>query len=175
VLGAALTLVIIILLMRRRQSKSTLKPRRAHLNHLQHKSLRAEKTGKIPPSGTFIPATAPQFPNNVETLLPQQADDDTVRKKILMLFDQIEIYVDNYYRDYDKRLTAAQESEISRYGTPYLAVPLARLLETSHRKLVLIKHCLGFYTIKLISSPAGVDSLLPSEVITLLTLPKGQD
>lgn len=175
VLGAALALLISILLMRRRQWQSNLKARRAHSRRLLHKSLRAEKPSKALPPGAFGPAADPQLLNNIESLLPQQADDNTVKQKILILFDQIEIHVTNYYGEYEKKPSATQEGEISRYGTPCLAAPLAGLLERSHRKLTLIKHCLGFYVVKHMSSPAAMDSLLPSDAIAVMAVPAGQN
>jgi len=139
---------------------------------MQNRSLRTEKTGEIPPFASFVPAA---IPTNIDDFLPQQADDNTVRQKVLTVFDQIGNHVDNYYGDRAEKLTAAQESDISRYDSPSLGVPLAALLEKSHRKLPIIKHCLGVYTVKLVSSPAGVDSLLPSEATAVLALPEAHN
>lgn len=173
VLGAAIALLIGALLLRGRhlRSRSNSRINRGHTHRLRHRSLRTEKPNKTLALGTSVSA-ASQPLHNIETIIPQQADDETVKQKILILFDQIEIHVNNYYGEYDEKPSASQESEISRYETPCLAVPLAGLLEMSHRKQTLIKHCLGFLIVKLISSRARQESLLPNDALAVMAIPE---
>lgn len=135
-----------------------------------HKSVRAEKPAPVAIPASKNASTSIQPLVTIENFLPQQADDDTVMQKILVLFDQIELHVDNFYGEYSEKLSIEQEGELSRYGSPTLTTPLAALLETSHRKTAIVKHCLGFYVLNSISSPASPDNLLPDEISALLAL-----
>lgn len=163
VLGACFAFLLIMCL-RRTQSKSSSRHRKGRSYHLQ-KSSRAENTTKeAPPTSTNSTAKNPHSHPTIDLFLPQQADDDAVRQRILTLFDQIEQHVDNFYGQYAEKVSAEQEGELSRYSTPILTEPLAALLERSYRKTAVIKHCLGFYAITSISSMLGSESLMPKDV-----------
>lgn len=136
-----------------------------------HKSLRAESTTKeLLPTSTNSTAKHFQSHPNVEFFLPQQADDDAVRQRILTLFDQIEQHVENFYGQYTEKISTEQEGQLSRYDTPILAEPVAALLQRSYRKTAVIKHCLGFYAINSISSMVGSESLMPKDISATYTI-----
>ena len=164
-----------MILLRRSQAKSASERRKGYSQRKQ-RSLKAEKIGY---HTTFSTSKAPKVNStqplvNIESFLAQQADDDSVRQKTLILFDQVELHIENFYREHDAGLSIEQESELSRYGSPALAIPLVALLETSHRKTAVIKHCLGLYAVNIILSPINSDNLLPHETSAALALTHAQ-
>jgi hypothetical protein len=96
-------------------------------------------------------------------VLPQTADDQTVRSKVSMLFDQIQQHVENFYRDVHASITPSMESDLTRFGTP--GVDVKELLQSASTPTVAIKHALMGYVLR-ITSPEGDEStLFPSDVI----------
>lgn len=175
VLGAALAVAILVVLMRRRHRRSTLGRRESRPRHFLSKSEAFQPTSKPTPSLSVVPVTGLQPANRVENFLPHQADDETVKTRVLTLFDQIEMHIDNYYcENPDINLTHTQVSEISKYTTPILPTHLDALLESTYGKPAVIKHCLGYYIVGLIAIPIGRDSIIPSEVTAGLSLAQGQ-
>ncbi|KAH0844993.1 hypothetical protein FOPE_09613 [Fonsecaea pedrosoi] len=174
-LGALLALILMILL-RRRQSKSPSKHHKTH-SRLAHKSLRSDKDPDKSLVRSNIAPVAAQPDVNVDAFLPQQTDDATVKQRVLLLFDQIELHVDNYYSEQPVQLTADEQNELSRFGTPELPMPLGALLETSHRKVTVIKHCLAYHAVQLVTPSHSSDCILPYEVSNMLLLatPKPND
>ncbi|KIW32227.1 uncharacterized protein PV07_03787 [Cladophialophora immunda] len=174
-LGALLAFLFMVLL-RRSQTKSSSRHRQAH-SRLSNKSLRSDKDPDKSLARPSVAAIAVQPNVNIDAFLPQQADDATVKQRVLLLFDQIELHVDNYYSDQPLQLTPEQQSELSRFGTPELPMPLGILLNTSQRKVTIIKHCLAFHVVQLVSPSHGSDCLLPYEVSNVLVLstPKSGD
>ncbi|OAP60533.1 hypothetical protein AYL99_05535 [Fonsecaea erecta] len=167
-LGAILAFLFMVFL-RRSQTKSSSRHRKGH-SRLTHQSLRSDKDpdkSLVRPSVTAVGA---QTNVNLDAFLPQQADDAMVKQKVLLLFDQIELHVDNYYSDQPFQLTVEQQGELSRFGTPELPMPLGALLDTSNRKVAVIKHCLAFHAVQLVSPSSASDCLLPSELSDMLVL-----
>jgi hypothetical protein len=105
----------------------------------------------------------------IEAVLPQQADDNTVRRRVSSMFDSIELHVENFYREGIVPINPTTESELSRFGTPFLSKPIVAFLETTSRTRRLIKHCLAFHVISMTStSMKNNKSLLPPEVSLML-------
>lgn len=109
---------------------------------------------------------------NIDTFLPQQADDASIRQKVLILFDQVELHVDNFYSENSAQLTPEQEGKVSKFGTSVLTKPLAAVLETSPKKVTLIKHCLAYWMANLISPSSPSRGLLPYELSAMLDATK---
>jgi len=112
---------------------------------------------------------------SIETILPQQADDATVKQKVLILFDQVELHVDNFYHEDAVQLTPEQEGALSKFGTPALSKPLVSLLETATRRNRLIKHCLAFYAVSLVTPSDRSRGLLPYELHAMLSATSLED
>jgi hypothetical protein len=113
-----------------------------------------------------VAAQRPASPNDLDNLLPQEADDNTVRKKASTLFDQFELHVENFYHDVKVPITPAMEAELSRFSSPHFPEPLVALLKSTSSPTTLIKHCMAHYVITL-TSPTTVGptrSLLPPEI-----------
>jgi hypothetical protein len=105
-----------------------------------------------------------------ENFLPQQADDGTVKAKVLTIFDQVSLHVDNFYRDAEISVTPSAESQLSRFSTPFLSRPLAGFLESTPRKSRLIKHALAYHIINMTAASCEYSmKLLPLEISLMLT------
>jgi hypothetical protein len=135
-------------------------------------SSETEEEEKLPLSRPRAAFADPK--SSIDAFLPQQADDATIRQKVLIVFDQVELHVDNFYADNAVELTPEQEAGMSKFGTPMLSEPLAALLETSKRKTTLIKHCLAFYVVGLVSPTKRSRVLLPYELATMLAVTNQQ-
>jgi hypothetical protein len=104
--------------------------------------------------------------NDLDSLLPQEADDNTMRTKASTLFDQFELHVENYYRDVKVSIPPAMESELSRFSSPHLSEPLVAFLNSTSRPMTLIKHSLAVHVISLTSTTGeSARSLLPQELV----------
>jgi hypothetical protein len=95
-------------------------------------------------------------------VLPQTADDQAVRSKVSMLFNQIQQHVENFYRDVHASITPSMESDLTRFGTP--GIDMMELLQSASMPTVAIKHALMGYVLR-ISSPEGDEAtLFPGDV-----------
>lgn len=166
VVGAAFALALMWFLQRS-QSRSSSKHHKPHLGRT-HKSLRHEKDEEKIIDHSAITSLGTQPKVDVDAFLPQQADDATVKQKLLLLFDQIELHVDNFYNEDGQHLTSEQQSDISRYAKADLPMPLVSILETSHRRTTVLKHCLAYHAVHLVSPSNQTDCLLPYEVSSTL-------
>jgi hypothetical protein len=106
--------------------------------------------------------------SDLDRLLPQEADDSTIRKKASTLFDQLELHIENYYSDVRVAITPAMESELSRFSSPHLSEPLVAFLNSTSRPRQLIKHSLAFHVISLTSAAGeSTRSLLPLGIVEM--------
>lgn len=100
--------------------------------------------------------------------LPQSADDNTIRSAVKTLFDQVELHVENFYRDMAVPMTEELQSELQRVDSPHLSESIVALLPRARSQTALIKHCLLSYIVASISiDDNSVQSLLPSDYATL--------
>lgn len=102
-------------------------------------------------------------------LLPQQADDATVQSRFSTLYDQIELHIENFYKDSSPVIPPATEGALSRYDTPFLSSPLAAYLEGSPRVTTILKHVLSYeITMTAVTPMPGRRGLLPAEILSAL-------
>ena len=132
---------------------------------------------------TYIPAASPAYGGEKGTpmvsitpamaaldFLPQQADDGQVKQKLSTVVDQIDQHVENFYGNRGVRLDATMESDISRFETSELPLPLAACFQSSANPTTLIKHCLAFHIFNLTMAPGeGTQPLLPAEIAGMVT------
>lgn len=132
---------------------------------------------KSPPAFTSDKKTLPiavappqrTIDNDLDSLLPQEADDNTVRRKASTLFDQFELHVENYYQDVKVSIPPAMESELSRFSSPHLSEPLVAFLNSTSRPMTLLKHSLAFHVMSLTSATGeNARSLLPQELVGMV-------
>ena len=123
-------------------------------------------TGKgFPVAGIRPASSAPER----EVLLPQKADDATIRSRFSTLYDQIELHIENFYNDASPIIPPATEGALSRYDTSILAGPLVGELEESPRATTLLKHVLCYEIFAMTVWPTpGKQSLLPDDLTSAL-------
>jgi hypothetical protein len=149
---------------------------------LRKKSQKARRRGKHKSgSGDFSTHTEKTLPedptegNNValpalawQKHLPQSADDQTIRSAVKTLFDQVELHVENFYRDSAVAMTESLQAELLRVDSPHLSTSIVTFLPQARSQTALIKHCLLSYIVASVSTDDdSVQSLLPAEFSTL--------
>ncbi|KAL1617597.1 hypothetical protein SLS56_010920 [Neofusicoccum ribis] len=104
-----------------------------------------------------------------EAHLPRAADDSAVREKVAAVFDQIDKYVEDFYRDKTfLELDAGHEACLTLVGTPYLPSSPIDLVQSNRpnpiicRPTSLIKHCIAYQIqLSMTMDEGGRNSLLP--------------
>ena len=111
-----------------------------------------------------------------ENYLPQSADDKTVQQKVKAILDQVELHVENFYRNSSSSALQPDNAELALFDSPYLSASLASLLPRSKNKVNIMKHSLAQSVTSSISPNANpARSLLPSEYALLPnTVKKGR-
>ena len=169
VVGAFVILGVVLALTLRRRSR---RQRQQYSNGAATQILRpphpknemaTEKA--FPIAGIWPASSAPER----EVLLPQQADDATIRSRFSTLYDQIELHIENFYNDASPVIPPANEGALSRYDTSILAGPLVGELEQCPRAITLLKHvlCYEIFATTVWPTP-GKQSLLPDDLISAL-------
>ena len=99
---------------------------------------------------------------------PQSADDKTIQQKVRSTLDQIELHVENFYRNSSSSALSPDSGELSAFDSPYLSASLASLLPHSRNKLSIIKHALVQSVSSSLSLTADpTRSLIPTEYTLL--------
>lgn len=107
---------------------------------------------------------APKSRDTIENYLPQSADDKTVQNKVKTMLDQVELYVENFYRNDPGLSSLRPHSDVAVFDSPNLPNSLATLLLQSRHATFLIKHALAqFITSSISSRSRPGSSLLPDE------------
>lgn len=117
----------------------------------------------------------------LDRYLPEPADDKTVQRRILSLFDMVSLHVENYYTGNVVANTVTGPQQISYYNSPYLTAPVNTLLSRPGMQLQVITHCLLRTTIAAITpenhsfstSSHGTESFLP-RLYALYPCPRGR-
>ncbi|KAL4964314.1 uncharacterized protein BDV14DRAFT_78404 [Aspergillus stella-maris] len=99
------------------------------------------------------------------SIIPQPADDDTVRSRILAVIDQVNLHVDNYYAPGSTpiQLSHEQVALLERFDTGQLPAPILTLLAQRGVQRQLITHVLVYSLLRGIESGG---ELLPRELAT---------
>jgi hypothetical protein len=170
--AAILTFLITFMFLRRKNEKD--RRRGKHGSGSGGFSTHTEKAlPKSPSPGGDAIQPAPAWQKH----LPQSADDQTIRASVTTLFDQVEVHVENFYRDSAVSMTEAIQAELLRVDSPHLPESIVGLLPRARSQTALIKHCLLSYIVASISTDDNsVQSLLPTDYATLphLALASGQ-
>ena len=100
--------------------------------------------------------------------LPQSADDKSVSNQVRTALDQIELYIENFYRGISDTGIEAANADLAIFDSPYLSAPIALALAQSEDPVPLLKHVLAQSTVASISPEAPSRwSLLPDEFVLL--------
>lgn len=103
-----------------------------------------------------------------ENYLPQSADDRTIQQRAKAILDQIELHVENFYRNSSSSAPRPDNAELALFDSPYLPASLTSLLPRSKNRVNIMKHALAQSVTSSISPSAGpARSLLPTEYALL--------
>ncbi|CRG83714.1 hypothetical protein PISL3812_01069 [Talaromyces islandicus] len=95
----------------------------------------------------------------------EPADDESVIGRVLGVFDQVSLHVDNYYshsQPVASLSSPAETARISAFDTPFLPAPLPALLENAKTRRTTITHALVRSLLLAIQPDSGTrGSLLP--------------
>lgn len=148
--------------------------RKKNQNHRPHRKHRSGSGGLSTYTEKALPKDPSQGGDTVSAVstwqkhLPQSADDTTIRSSVKTLFDQVELHVENFYRDVAVQITETLQAELLRVDSPHLTESIVDLLPRARSQTALIKHCLLSYIVASISvDDNSVTSLLPTEYATL--------
>ena len=160
VVGAALGLALITFLatfaIMRRQRQSKSKKRSRYSGDGRRVGLPPQHQGSTGVSRTH------------DNHLPQSADDRTIQQKVRSTLDQMELHVENFYRNPSSSTLRPSNGELAVFDSPYLSAPLASLLPHSKNKLNIIKHALVQSVTSALSPTADpTRSLIPTEYTLL--------
>jgi len=97
--------------------------------------------------------------------LPQSLDDKTVQSAVKTLFDQVELHVENFYRDVLLPVTPEMQEQLQKVVSNNLPDSVAALLPQTRHSTALIKHCLAQLIVTNISTTNSV--LLPEDYTAL--------
>ena len=103
-----------------------------------------------------------------DNYFPQSADDKTIQQKVRSTLDQIELHVENFYRNPSSSALRPDNRELALFDSPYLSASLASLLPHSRNEVNIIKHALAQSVISSLSLTADSKrSLIPTEYTLL--------
>ncbi|KAI7549343.1 hypothetical protein KC331_g3853 [Hortaea werneckii] len=85
-----------------------------------------------------------------EQVLPQSLDDHTIQNSVKVLFDQIQLHVENFYFNPQESIKIPPEvyERLSELQTPHLPGPLVDCMKSSRSVLPVIKHCLAYQVVQ---------------------------
>lgn len=161
---ALLTFLLTFFIMRHRQ-ESKRKGR--------YRSSKDSEGLELKPPRQQDPTSTPKTPfvteasglsRTYESYLPQSADDRTIQQKTKATLDQIELHVENFYRNSASSAPRLDNAELAVFDSPYLPASLTSLLPRSKNRINLMKHALAHSVTSSISPSASpAPSLLPTE------------
>lgn len=173
VIGAALGLAILTFLatfvIMRRQQRSKGKRRNQSSKDSGGLELNTpQQQQPTPASKTPFVTETSGASGTYENYLPQSADDKTIQQKAKSTLDQIELHVENFYRNSSSSAPRPDNAELAVFDSPYLPAPLTSLLPRSKNKVNIMKHALAQSVTSSISPSASpARSLLPTEYVLL--------
>jgi hypothetical protein len=102
---------------------------------------------------------------SLAAIIPQPADDETVRDRILTVIDHASLHVDSYYRASSPSARIPQDAldRLAEYDSDYLPAPLATMLGQRGVSRKAITHALVYKLLQAIR-PGG--ELLPKLLAT---------
>jgi hypothetical protein len=120
---------------------------------------------KPPPAGPSLGGAAGA---GWEQHLPQSESDNTIRTSVKALFDQIELHVENFYRNATVSMNPEMQAEIMKIDSNYLPDSVVGLLPQTKTPTMLIKHCLAQLIVSRITPDSETSaSFLPADFVAL--------
>lgn len=97
-----------------------------------------------------------------QAYLPQSADDQTIKRDVKTLFDQIELHVDNYYTRANIRIDSGTREALSQFDDDNLPDSIEAFMANPQTTLATIKHCIAKTLVARMSPGYDRASLLPA-------------
>ena len=164
---ALLTFLATFFIMRQRLSKAN----RRHRPPKKGGGVELNKTLRQDPMSTSETPSTTMVPNasgTYENYLPQSADDRTIQQKFRATLDQIELHVENFYRNSSSSGSRLDGANLAVFDSPCLPASLASLLPHAKNRVNIMKHALTQSATTSISPSAGpTRSFLPTEYTLL--------
>ncbi|KAM3417237.1 hypothetical protein BST61_g5496 [Cercospora zeina] len=96
--------------------------------------------------------------------LPQDVDDHAVQSAVKILFDGVQLHVENFYAGAQVKTDGYDTTSLAKLQTPYLKLNLTGLMQATASSTLIIKRCLAC----MITQSSGLDkgsaaTLLPPE------------
>lgn len=155
--------------MRRRQHSKGKRSSRSLRDSrgLELRAPRHQDPIEAPPKNAFVAETSGAS-ETYEKYVSQSADDDTIKQKAKSTLDQIELHIENFYRNSSSSTVWPDDAELAVYNSPFLPAALASLLPRSKNRVNIMKHALAQSVSSSISpSASSAQSLLPAEYALL--------
>ena len=140
----------------------------------RHRQSKSKKPSRFSGDGRGVALGPPRHQGSTgasrthDSYLPQSADDRTIQQKVKSTLDQIELHVENFYRNSSSSALRPDNGKLSIFDSPYLSASLASLLPHSRNKMSIIKHALVLSVTSSLSTTAGsTRSLIPTEYTLL--------
>lgn len=73
--------------------------------------------------------------------IPSPADDKTVQNRVLTIFEQVALHVENYYSN-NPPIYTQDAAALESYNSPFLPVSMLSLLSRPGGRIAVLKHCL---------------------------------
>lgn len=104
-----------------------------------------------------------QFPNiDLARYTPEPVDDNTVSTRLLTIFDQASLHVENFYSPTaSPALASTTAAKTAQFQSPYLPGPLEDLLSTPRNQRALLTHVLVRALLSATQPGSGAQTLLP--------------
>jgi hypothetical protein len=103
-----------------------------------------------------------------EQHLPQSESDSTMRTSVKALFDQIELHVENFYRNAAVPISPELQTDLMKVHSSYLPDSVVSLLSQTKTQTQLIKHCLAYLIVSRIAADSDAPaSFLPADFVAL--------
>jgi hypothetical protein len=118
----------------------------------------------LPTTSILGGTTAPGWDQH----LPQSESDSTIRKSVTALFDQIELYVEYFYRNAVVHISPELQTELMNVHSSCQPDSVVSLLSQTKTHTLLIKHCLAYLIVSRITADSDAPaSFLPADFVAL--------
>ena len=164
-IGAAIiTFLITWLLFRKRNQRNQRSHRSGSRGNRDHRSPGRHDYSAVAAAGVKEKSSSSSGDSGYswQAYLPQGADDQTIKRDVKTLFDQIELHVDNYYTKANIQLDSGTREALSQFNDDSLPDSIEALMANPQTTLPTIKHCIARTLIARMSPGHERTSLLPT-------------
>lgn len=161
--GALLAFLAAWFFFKRRNKRDQLNRQSSSYRGRDHRSPARKPVPTVAAAGIHekSSSTSGDSGSSWQAYLPQSVDDQTIRRDIKTLFDQIDLHVDNYYTKANVRIDSGTSRALSEYNDENLPDTIEALMANPQTSLPTIKHCIARMLVTRMSPGNDRASLLP--------------